>query len=161
MLEVLSREEMAALLEQELIARGFRKTEQGLRRDSDGVSVVVDPASGEVTARAQTEKNVEVTAVREGLTYDDIGPSAKQVREKLQAQAKEELQRQADRERQRLQQEATDRLERELRELRPELEKAINRATAEALKRRAAQLGQIKEIHEDADSGAVTIKVEV
>jgi hypothetical protein len=45
--------------------------------------------------------------------------------------------------------------------LKKELNGAINRVTAEALKQKAAQIGQIKEVTEDPESGSLTIKVEV
>ena len=38
---------------------------------------------------------------------------------------------------------------------------AVNRITAEALKKKAASLGQIKEMTEDPQSGSLTITVEV
>jgi hypothetical protein len=37
----------------------------------------------------------------------------------------------------------------------------VNRVTAEALKRKAASLGQIKEMTEDPQAGSLTIVVEV
>ena len=37
----------------------------------------------------------------------------------------------------------------------------MNHVTREALKQKAAQLGQIKEMTEDPQSGSLTIKVEV
>jgi len=46
----------------------------------------------------------------------------------------------------------TDQLEAQLGGLRAELDQAVNRVTAEALKRKAAQLGQIKQITEDSAS---------
>ena len=55
----------------------------------------------------------------------------------------------------------TDRLERKLGDVREELDQVVNRVTATALKHKAAQLGQIKEITEDAQSGSLTIVVEV
>ena len=55
----------------------------------------------------------------------------------------------------------TDRLEAQLGDIRKELHQAVNRVTAEALKQKAAQLGQIKEVTEDPQSGSLTIKVEV
>ena len=56
---------------------------------------------------------------------------------------------------------ATARLESELEGLRSEFDQVVNRVTAEALKRKAAQLGQIKEITEDARDGSMTIFLEV
>ncbi len=38
---------------------------------------------------------------------------------------------------------------------------AVNRVTAEALKEKAAKLGQIKQISEDAQTGSLTIVLEV
>jgi hypothetical protein len=37
----------------------------------------------------------------------------------------------------------------------------VNRVTTGALKQNAAQLGQIKEVTEDAESASLTIKVEM
>ena len=53
-----------------------------------------------------------------------------------------------------------DKLEGQLQDLRQELDEAVNRVTAEALKRKAAQMGQIKEMTED-ETGNLTIVVEV
>ena len=41
-----------------------------------------------------------------------------------------------------------------------ELDGVVNRVTATALKTRAAELGQVEEVHEDANGG-LTIKVRV
>ena len=46
-------------------------------------------------------------------------------------------------------------------DVRKELGQAINRVTAEALKRKAASIGQIKHMTEDPQSGSLTITVEV
>ena len=49
----------------------------------------------------------------------------------------------------------------EVHRLQKELDQAVNRVTAEALKRKAAQMGQIKEMTEDPQAGSLTIVVEV
>jgi hypothetical protein len=41
------------------------------------------------------------------------------------------------------------------------LDQVVNRVTAEALKRKAAQMGRIKEMTEDPQAGSLTIVVEV
>jgi chromosomal replication initiation ATPase DnaA len=73
----------------------------------------------------------------------------------------DDLAKQAEHEQTKVQAEATKRLEGHLADLRKELNGAVNRVTAEALKRKAAQIGQIKEVTEDPQSGSLTIKVEV
>ncbi len=60
-----------------------------------------------------------------------------------------------------MQTDVTDRLEGKLCDLRSELDQVANRVTAEALKIKAARLGQIKQMTEDAQSGSLTIVLEV
>ncbi len=79
----------------------------------------------------------------------------------LREQLVQSLEKQAQRQAADLQTQVTDRLERELRDLRPELDQAANRVTGAALKQKAAQLGQIKEMTEDPQTGSLTIVVEV
>ena len=45
--------------------------------------------------------------------------------------------------------------------MRKELDQAVNRVTADALKEKAAQIGQIKSLSEDAATGSMTIVLEV
>ena len=61
----------------------------------------------------------------------------------------------------RVQKKATDILEGALVDLRGELDRVVNRVTAEALKRKASRLGQIKEMTEDPEAGSLTIVLEV
>lgn len=161
LLEILPPEEMADLLEKELLERGFRKDGDVLRRDGDGVTTTVDPKSASVHVTSQSEKRVKVEATREGIAFDDVGPNKKNVKDKLTQQAKDDLERQAAHQQGKLQQQATERLERSLIDLKPELDRAVNKVTAEALKRKAAQLGHVKEITEDQATGSLTIKIEV
>ena len=123
LLEVLPAEEMAALLEKELTGLGFRKDGELLRRDTNGVTATVNPKTGDVTVRAEVKAEVELSSIREGLAYDDVGPNAKNVNEKLREQAKQDLQRQADHERNKLQREATKKLEGQLCDLKPDLDR--------------------------------------
>ena len=161
LLEVLPPEQMAELLRQELERRGFEnKDGQLIRREGD-LTTAIDPASGTVTVSSGTEQDIELHGQREGLSYDDFGPGEKGLRRNLEQQLKQDLEKQAEHEQSKLQKEATDRLEGHLADLQKELNQAVNRVTAEALKRKAAQLGQIKEMTEDPQSGSLTIKVEV
>jgi hypothetical protein len=160
-LEVLPPEQMAQLLREELERRGFQAEDDRLVRREGGVTTAIDPATGTVTIRAEADRDIELEGRREGLAYDDLGPGEKSVRRALQKQAQEELEKQAEHEQSKLQAEATGRLEGHLADLQKELNQAVNRVTAEALKRKAAQFGQIKELTEDPQSGSLTIKIEV
>lgn len=161
LLEVLPAEQMAALLREELKGRGFAECEGQLHRTDGDVTTSVDPASGTVTVRSDAVENVELKGQREGIGYDDFGPGEKAVRRAMTKQLQDDLAKQAEQEQTKVQAEATKRLEGHLADLRKELNGAVNRVTAEALKQKAAQLGQIKEVTEDPQSGSLTITVEV
>jgi hypothetical protein len=161
LLEVLPCEQMAALLREELKRRGFEECEAQLVRTDGDLTTTIDPASGTVTVKANAEQQVELKGQREGFGYSDFGPGEKSVRKVLANQLKDDLSKQAEEEESKLQAAATKRLEGHLADLQKELNGAVNRVTAEALKQKAAQIGQIKEVTEDPQSGSLTIKVEV
>jgi hypothetical protein len=161
LLEVLPPEQMTDLLREELKQRGFAEKNGRLVRNDDGVSVEIDPACGEIVLTSAAKREVALEAEREGLAYDDIGPAERSVKKSLKRQLQSDLERQAQHEQGKLQREATKRLEGHLADLEKELNQAVNRVTAEALKRKAAQLGAIKEMTEDPQTGSLTIKVEV
>lgn len=161
-LEILPPEQMAALLEQELIARGFQKHGETLARQrSGGVTVTVDLKTGTVTVQAEASEQMDLEIEKEGRSYDDGGESLRKVKKALQQELRESLQEKADEKTAQLQSQVTNRLEGELNDLRQELDQAVNRVTAEALKQKAAQLGQIKEMTEDPRTGSLTIVLEV
>jgi hypothetical protein len=160
-LEVLPADQMADLLAAELEAAGYRREGGQLVREQDGVVITVDPKTGEVTVRAKACEDVRLEGEKEGRAYDEGGPAAKAVRKDLEKQLQSGLEAQAKEKEAALQSRVTDRLEGELVDLSRELDGAVNRATAEALKIKAAQLGQIKEISEDKEAGSLTIVVEV
>jgi hypothetical protein len=161
LLEVLPCEQMAGLLQDELKRRGFEDCDGQLVRTDGDLTTTIDPGSGTVTVQAQAAKKIELQGQREGIGYDDFGPGEKSVRKALTQKLKEDLVTQAEHEQDKLQSAATKRLEGHLTDLRAELNGAVNRVTAEALKQKAAQIGQIKEMTEDPQSGSLTIKVEV
>jgi hypothetical protein len=160
-LEVLPPEQMGALLSDELEKRGFKKEGNVLVRREEGITITVDPAKGEVTVSAEAAEQTAVEGSREGRAYDDVGPHAKQVRENLRQELQRDLEKKLTEKTAVLQGKVTDQLEKELGDLRQELDEVVNRVTAEALKRKAAQMGQIKEITEDPQAGSLTIVVEV
>jgi hypothetical protein len=160
-LEILPADQMGELLAEELERRDYRRQGDVLVREQDGVTVAVDPRTGTVTVQAEGSEQVELETEKEGRSYDDTGSHAGQVRKELREVARKELEEQAEQETARLQEKVTDRLEGQLGDVRRELDQAVNRVTAEALKRKAAQMGEIKELTEDPQSGSLTIVVEV
>jgi hypothetical protein len=160
-LEVLPPEQMGGLLSDELEKRGFRKEGGVLVRREDGVTITVDPATGTVTVAAEASESVTLEGEKEGRAYDDVGPGARSVREELKKQLQKDLEKKAGEKEAGLQNKVTDKLEGILGDLRRELDQAVNRVTAEALKRKAASMGEIKEMTEDPETGSLTIVVEV
>ena len=94
-----------------------------------------------------------------GAVSGGVKPCA--ARERVKQQLKEDIDRKAARETERLQTQATEALEQALEELQPELGRIVNKVTRDALKQKAQQLGTVTELSEDAETGSLTIKVEV
>jgi len=161
-LEILPPEDMATLLKEELKKRGFEEQDDGtmVRQDGD-VSVKIDPCSGEVSVKAETEETVNQEAKREATGFNDVGPSEKSLRDRVKDQLKSDLDKKFEQEQSRLQGKATEELEKHLQEIQPEISEVVNQVTRDALKQKAQQMGTVKEISEDAESGSLTIKVEV
>ncbi len=160
LLDVLPREQMAELLERELAAAGFEEREDGqwVRVDDEGVEVRVDPKEGTVTVSAGTEQQVEISREREVRAWAENDSAT---RERARAELKADLENELDEQQKKLQGEVTKKLEGKLGDLRRELDRIGNRVTAEALKRKAASLGEIQEISEDPQSGSLTIRVKI
>ena len=161
-LEILPPEDMATLLKEELKKRGFKEQDDGtmVRKDGD-VSVKVDPCTGEVTVKADTAETVNQEARRDATGFNDVGPNEKSLRDRVKEQLKQDLDKKFDQEQSRLQGKATEQLEKHLQDLQPEISEVVNQVTRDALKQKAQQLGTVKEVSEDAESGSLTIKVEV
>ena len=137
LLEILPPEDMATLLKEELKKRGFEEQDDGtmIRKDGD-ITVKIDPCSGDVTVKAETQETVNQEVKKEATGFNDVGPNEKSLREKVKDQLKQDLDKKFDQEQSRLQGKATEALEKHLQDLQPE-------------------------ISEDAESGSLTIKVEV
>jgi hypothetical protein len=132
------------------------------RAREDGLVVEIDPRSGEVVVRLERERETELEGGKIGITDTDLGKRGElDLTRKLRADLLKELEETARKQSSQLQREVTDQLERELGDLRIELDQVVNRVTVEALKRKAAAMGRIKEISENPDAGAVTIVLEV
>lgn len=160
-LEVLPPEQMAGLLADELERRGFQRDGTRLTRQQNGVTISVETTTGTVTVAAEASEETAIQAERTDRAYDDAGPHAKVVRENLKKQLEKDIEKKVGERTASLQTKVTDRLEGELSDVRQELDEAVSRVTAEALKRKAAQMGQIKEMTEDPQAGSLTIVVEV
>ncbi|MGL4419738.1 MAG: hypothetical protein ACRCZF_03655 [Gemmataceae bacterium] len=162
LLGVLPPEAMAELLKGELRGRGYDETPNGTFTRTDGaVTVTVDPCDGTVVVRAEQEKEVTVEKTGEAGYFDDVGPSEKNVRERVAENLRKQLAEELSAEQKQLQEKATAVLEGHLADLQPELAQIVNKVTREALKQKAAQLGTIQSIHEDDKTGDLTMTIEV
>lgn len=158
-LEILPPEEMADLLRGTLKNRGFEPDDEGrMVRQTDGVTVRIDPESGEVTVSIEATSRVEVELSKEV----EVGDATSSVqRERLREQLRQELEDKASHEEAEARLRVSGEMEAALGGLSEELERVVNEVTREALKQKAARVGQIKELTEDPESGSLTIKVEV
>ncbi|MGL4465510.1 MAG: hypothetical protein ACRDD1_05610 [Planctomycetia bacterium] len=160
LLDVLPPGEMAELLAAELLARGFKREGDRLARNRGGVAVEVDLRDGAIDVHVDDCAEVEIVKAKAAWVEEGITTAAHAQRELIE-EMKVELAEAAARRQESLDRKTTDRLEDALADLRPELDGVVNRVTATALKKRAAELGRIKEVSEDAATGSVTIVVEV
>jgi hypothetical protein len=162
LLEVLPADQMAQLLAEELKRRGFQRHGKSLSRQDRGITIQIDPESATVTVRAEAQDRVELEAERNTIVDRDLGPAhTKDAKEAVRRGLRQGLEANLARREAEIQQQVTEKLEGGLADLRQELNQVVNRVTAEALKRKAAQIGQIKEMTEDQEGGTLTIVLEV
>lgn len=163
LLPILPKERTSELLEAELTRRGFARTKgkdgEVLRRiEADGVIVDVDPKTASVSVRAEASAKIDIHHETTELVVEEAlerGTAAAQKRIDRRAERDAEVAEEQART------EVTAKLEKRLGDLRKELDQATTRVTAEALKEKARRLGEIEEMHEDAESGELTIKVKL
>jgi hypothetical protein len=159
LLPILAKERMREILGAELARRGFALEDGVARRTEEGdVCVEVDLARGAVTVRVASEAEVRIARERSTRVGQERADAAREV---LQKQLDEEIEAEAKLAEDKARRDATARLEAKLRGLKKEMDQVVNRVTADALKEKARQLGEIEELVEDAESGALTIKVRV
>jgi hypothetical protein len=159
-LDVLPPEQTAALLERELAAAGFEQREDGqwVRVDEDGVEVRVDPKQSTVTVSAAADADVDIKKEKEVRAYAE---SDVVERERARAGLMQDIEDEVANHEKRLQAEVTKQLEGKLGDLRRELDQISNRVTVEALKQKAASMGEVQEVSEDAETGSLTIRVKL
>ncbi len=157
LLDILPKEQMAELLAAELEKQGFEREGDIMRKVEDDVVIEVDLKEGTVAAKISVEKEVEVSATRTRLVEQESATAAKK---RLEDTVQKALDKGVEAEKSKLSEEAADKLERQLVDVRAELDQVVNTVTAEALKAKAASMGEIEEITQD-ENGSMTIKVRV
>lgn len=158
LLPILAKERMRELLAAELEQKGFKRDGTTARRDEgDGVTVKVDLDSGEVSVTAEGHADVNLATERTAVVDNTQTTERERL---LREAARQSLEREAKAEEDALRRKVTEQLEGKLRDLKEELDGVVNKVTGTALKQRAAELGQVEEVHEEAN-GSVTIKVRV
>ena len=159
LLDILPKESMGELLAQRLGELGFeRKGDKCTRHDDDGTHIEVDLTEGTVTVRIGDDATLKLEEKRTAVSWEE---RSRRTESELRDAAQKSLEHRADAEEERLQRQVTEKLEKKLRDLKKDLDRAVNRVTGDALKIRAAQLGEIQEIEEDHESGSMTIRVKV
>lgn len=156
LLPILPPARMAEHLAQALAERGFQRTDGVCARtEADGTQIVVD-----LTAATIGVKLGEGSEIAESIELSKATAPAyeQQIAAGLRDDAARALDEQVAAKAEQLRQAVTARLEAKLGDVQRELDAAIGRATAAALTEKAAQLGHIEELHEDA-AGNVTIRV--
>lgn len=162
LLNILPPEQTAQLLKQSLQSRGFEEDADGkmVRRD-DTLKVTVDLCNGEVVVQSSIEKEVNLEVEKEGIGYDDVGADRETIKDRVKEQLQQALENESEEATAKLNEKASEALEKELEKLTPEISKIVNEVTRESLKQKARTVGKVQEIHEDANSGDLTIKLEV
>ena len=161
LLAILPRDELGEILASELEKEGFSRDGQHMERtDEEGVRVRVDLETGAVTVDASEERELNLEAERSGVVWEEL---LEQARAAMTEEANQELVQQADIEERALREgssiaswSAGWRVQKKT-STRP----LIAPPPKGPLNAEFAQLGEIQEIHEDAESGGLTIRVKV
>ncbi len=165
LLPILPPADMQRVLRDELLRRGFVVVEGDpgtvVRVEADGIVIEVELASAQVTVSLDDTSSVEASASRSVTSEQPPLAAEVSIREKLQKKVDEDLEKSVARQAERAREAVTERLEKRLGDLRRELDQVVNGATATALKERAAQLGEIETVDENAETGELTITVKV
>jgi plasmid maintenance system killer protein len=159
MLPVLGKEDMNNILAQELEKDGFDREGDVCKKEEDGIVVTVDLGAREVEIKASKECEVEVKKTANAMVDRDHADIKKE-EEKIKNKLCQELEKDVDKAQEQLQKEITDRLEKQVHQQLDKINAAATRATGSALKVKAAQMGEIKEISEGSN-GQISIKVKV
>src|SRR5438132_12899467 len=85
-LQILPPEDMAALLRKELEEHGFTPEGDRLVRDEGEAKIVVEPATGTVTVRAEADQEVAMKRTESGFSHTQEGAEARKAKEALRQQ---------------------------------------------------------------------------
>ncbi|MCY1060863.1 hypothetical protein [Nannocystis sp. SCPEA4] len=145
-LEILPEAEMTALLREELAAAGWSKGQDGsMTRNSGAVEVTLSPDGRTVTARAAASRQVTSRATSEAQAASRLEEAGKRAERDLA-------------------EEVARRLGAQEGEIRGELQAALQKVYVQALRQKAASMGQIESVHEGRGADGeleLTIKVRV
>ncbi len=157
LLPILPQERTGEILGAELERRGFERKDGVARRvEEDGVVIEVDVKTGAVSVKAEATAEIAVEKERtERVIEEALETGTRAAQERVDR----EVARDAAAAEQKAKGDVAAKLEKKLGDLRKELDQVTARVTAEALKEKARKLGEIEEMHEDTESGELTIKV--
>lgn len=157
LLPILPQAQTAELLAAELVSRGFTREGGVVRRATeDGVVVEIELATGAVSVKAEASAKISIDTQRTEHVAEEQMEAG---RKAAQANVERQAERQAVAAEEKARNEVAARLEKKLGDIRRELDSVTSRVTAEALKAKARQLGEIEEMNEDVETGELTIKV--
>lgn len=156
LLQIVPREEETQILSEELARRGFViETGRARREAASGVVVEIDLAARRVHVGKRSERTVEQTEVRV------VASETAEVTDEQRAAVRRRAEAALDEERERERRAVTAELEAGLADLRAELDQISVKVTQEALRRKAARLGEIESVAEDPETGSLTIRIRV
>ncbi|MCB9674010.1 MAG: hypothetical protein H6737_02780 [Alphaproteobacteria bacterium] len=160
LLDILPPEQMQELVSDQLAGLGYTSEDDKTwtKKLDNGIEITVDLEDGSVHIGLSAEEDLSIELKRTTTTAEETRQTTEN---RLRQQTRADLEREADAATEALRVEVTRRLEESLETIRKELDGAVNRATGEALKIKAGQLGEVQEISEDPETGAVTIRVKV
>lgn len=153
---ILPQNDMEEISRTILKEHGF-EGEEKMSRKNGGVIVTVDPSTCEVEAKVEENVNIDLTEEDEGGGCPCRERNEEAIRESLRKNLKKKSEKIC----KNVQELVTGRLSRSLADIGCEMEQMANQITARAIKRKAQELGQIKKIHHNDNTGEVVIVVEV
>jgi FtsH ternary system domain X5 len=157
-LAILPPDRMGELVGAALAERGFTVAGgKAVLRDG-AIEIEVDLASMDVVARVQGESTVDLHTEVDGTIFnpDDAAEKAQVV-----AGVRSGLERAAAAKDEEVRKVLSGELEAALVKVQPVLDAAVDAALRAALRERAAQMGEVQEVHEDAATGEMTIRIKV